>query len=78
LTLFAQPPNATAAITARAIFFVVEADRSQLTELAERLRDGRLTPNVGAVRSLAEAPAAFGPNAPPASGKTIIQVTEGW
>jgi NADPH:quinone reductase-like Zn-dependent oxidoreductase len=67
-----QPENG------RAIFFVVEADRSQLIELAERLRDGRLTPNIGAVRPLAEAPAAFGPNAPHASGKTIIQVTEGW
>jgi NADPH:quinone reductase-like Zn-dependent oxidoreductase len=62
----------------RAIFFVVEADRSQLTELAQRLHDGRLTANVGAVRPLAEAPAAFGPDAPRASGKTIIQVTEGW
>ncbi len=67
-----QPENG------RAIFFVVEADRSQLTELAERLRDGRLTANVGAVRPLAEAPAAFAPNAPHVSGKTIIEVTEGW
>jgi NADPH:quinone reductase-like Zn-dependent oxidoreductase len=67
-----QPENG------RAIFFVVEADRSQLAELAERLSDGRLAPNVGAVRPLTEAPAAFGPNAPHASGKTIIQVTEGW
>ena len=67
-----QPENG------RAIFFVVEPDRSQLIELAERLRDGRLTSNVGAVRPLAEAPAAFGPNAPHASGKTIIQVIEGW
>jgi NADPH:quinone reductase-like Zn-dependent oxidoreductase len=67
-----QPENG------RAVFFVVEADRSQLAELARRLRDGRLTSNVGAVRPLAEAPAAFGPNAPRVSGKTIIQVTEGW
>ncbi len=67
-----QPENG------RAIFFVVEADRSQLTELAQRLADGRLTSNVGAVRPSAEVPAAFGPNAPHASGKTIIQVTEGW
>ena len=67
-----QPQNG------RAIFFVVEPDRSQLIELAARLRDGRLTSNVGAVRPLAEAPAAFGPNAPHASGKTIIQVIEGW
>ena len=67
-----QPENG------RAIFFVVEADRSQLAELAQRLRDGRLTSNLGAVRPLAEAPAAFGPDAPRVSGKTIIQVTEGW
>ncbi|MBV9004705.1 MAG: zinc-binding dehydrogenase, partial [Solirubrobacterales bacterium] len=32
-----QPENG------RAIFFVVEADRSQLAELAQRLRDGRLS-----------------------------------
>ncbi len=67
-----QPENG------RAIFFVVEADRSQLAELAQRLRDGRLTSNVGAMRPLAEAPAAFGPDAPRVPGKTIIQVTEGW
>jgi NADPH:quinone reductase-like Zn-dependent oxidoreductase len=67
-----QPENG------RAIFFVVEADRSQLAKLAQRLRDGRLTSNVGAVRPLAEVPAAFGPDAPRVSGKTIIRVTEGW
>ncbi len=67
-----QPDNG------RSLFFVVEANRSQLIELAERLRDGRLTPDVGAVRPLADAPAAFGPNAPRVPGKTIIQVTEGW
>jgi NADPH:quinone reductase-like Zn-dependent oxidoreductase len=67
-----QPENG------RAIFFVVEADRSQLAELAQRLRDGRLSSNVGAVRPLAEAPGAFGPDAPRVPGKTIIQVTEGW
>jgi NADPH:quinone reductase-like Zn-dependent oxidoreductase len=67
-----QPENG------RAIFFVVEADRSELAELAQWLRDGRLTSNVGAVRPLAEAPAAFGPDAPRVSGKTMIRVTEGW
>lgn len=64
-----QPQNG------RAIFFVVEADRSQLTELATRLRDGRLTPNIGAIRPLSEAVAAFGPAAPRVPGKTIIRVT---
>ncbi len=67
-----QPENG------RAIFFVVEADRSQLIELAQRLRDGRLTSNVGAARPLADAPAAFGPGAPHASGKTMIQLIDGW
>jgi hypothetical protein len=37
-----------------------------------------VTVNVAAVRPLAEAPAAFGPDAPRVRGKTIIQVTEGW
>jgi NADPH:quinone reductase-like Zn-dependent oxidoreductase len=62
----------------RAIFFVVEADRSQLVRLARLLRTGRLTVAVGAVRRLDEAPAAFGPDAPRVPGKTVIQVAEGW
>jgi NADPH:quinone reductase-like Zn-dependent oxidoreductase len=60
----------------RAIFFVVEADRSQLADLARRLRDGRLKPIIGAVRPLAEAPAAFAPDRR-TPGKTIIRVTDG-
>jgi NADPH:quinone reductase-like Zn-dependent oxidoreductase len=77
LVTIAEPPTVQPE-NARAVFFVVEADRSQLAELARRLRDGRLTSNVVAVRPLAEAPAAFGPDAPRVSVKTIIQVTEGW
>jgi NADPH:quinone reductase-like Zn-dependent oxidoreductase len=65
-----QPENG------RAVFFVVEADRCQLAELAQRLRDGRLKPIVGAVRPLAEAPAAFAPDRR-TPGKTIIRITEG-
>jgi NADPH:quinone reductase-like Zn-dependent oxidoreductase len=59
----------------RAIFFVVEPDRGQLADLAQRVRDGRLKPRVGAVRPLAEAPAAFAPGRR-TRGKTIIQVAE--
>ncbi|MGQ5637702.1 NADP-dependent oxidoreductase [Streptomyces sp. EWL5.16] len=59
----------------RAVFFVVEPDRARLTDLAARLRDGRLKPVVGAVRPLAEAPAAFAPGTR-TPGKTIIRVTE--
>lgn len=60
----------------RAVFFVVEPDRAQLIELADRLRDGRLAPIIGAVRPLAEAVAAFAPGQR-AHGKTIIQIAEG-
>ena len=60
----------------RAVFFVVEPDRVRLADLAQRLRDGRLKPMIGAVRPLAEAPAAFAPGRP-VPGKTIIRVTEG-
>lgn len=60
----------------RAIFFVVESDRAQLAELAQRLRDGRIKPIVGAVRPLAEAPSAFAPDRR-TPGKTIIRVAEG-
>jgi NADPH:quinone reductase-like Zn-dependent oxidoreductase len=63
-------------VEGRAIVFVVEPERSQLAELARRLRDGRLTPNVGRVQPLSEAPAALGPDAPRAPGKTIIRVAE--
>ncbi|UXY32627.1 NADP-dependent oxidoreductase [Streptomyces sp. HUAS TT20] len=60
----------------RALFFVVEPDRAQLTDLVQRLRDGRLKPVVGAVRPLSEAPAAFAPDRR-TPGKTIIRVVEG-
>ena len=60
----------------RAIFFVVEPDRLQLVHLAERVRSGRLRPIIGAVRPLAEAPAAFTPDRR-IPGKTIIRVTDG-
>lgn len=59
----------------RAIFFVVEADRTRLADLAQRLREGRLKPIVGAVRPLTEAPAAFAPDRR-TPGKAIIRITE--
>jgi NADPH:quinone reductase-like Zn-dependent oxidoreductase len=59
----------------RAIFFIVEPDRGRLADLAQRLRDGRLKPIVGSVRTLLEAPAAFAPDRR-TPGKTIIRVAE--
>jgi NADPH:quinone reductase-like Zn-dependent oxidoreductase len=60
---------------ARAVFFVVEPDRLQLTALATRVRTGRLTPLPGPVHPLSEAPAAFTATTR-TRGKTIIRVTE--
>lgn len=57
----------------RAVFFVVEPDRNRLADLAQRLRDGRLKPIVGAVQPLAGAAAALSP-AKRTPGKTIIRV----
>jgi len=59
----------------RGVFFVVEPDRIRLADLAQRVRDGRLKPIVGAVRPLAEAASAFAP-AKRTAGKTIIRVTD--
>lgn len=53
----------------RAIFFVVEPNREQSTQLATRLRDGRLKPLTTSVRPLTEAPAAFTTHT---RGRTII------
>jgi NADPH:quinone reductase-like Zn-dependent oxidoreductase len=74
LVTVADPPEVRPA-DGRAVFFVVEPDRSRLADLATRLRDGRLTPVVGAVRPLAEASPAFAPDRR-TPGKTIIRVTE--
>jgi NADPH:quinone reductase-like Zn-dependent oxidoreductase len=57
----------------RAIDFVVEADRVQLTEIVRRVRDGRLRTNIGAVASLEGAVATFN-STERRSGKTIISV----
>ena len=56
-----------------AIDFVVEADRAQLSEIVQRVRDGRLRPNIGTVSTLGDAVAAFKPTSR-RSGKTIIRV----
>ncbi|HET6689502.1 MAG TPA: NADP-dependent oxidoreductase [Miltoncostaeaceae bacterium] len=72
LVTIAAPPRVQPE-DGRAVFFVVEPDRARLADLAARVRAGRLTPIVGAVRPLEEAAAAFAPGRR-TSGKTIIQV----
>jgi NADPH:quinone reductase-like Zn-dependent oxidoreductase len=57
----------------RVIDFVVEADRAQLSEIVERVRDGRLRPNVGKVSPLDEAIAAID-SKERRKGKSVIRV----
>ncbi|MFL6829638.1 MAG: NADP-dependent oxidoreductase [Sphingomicrobium sp.] len=59
----------------RAVDFVVESDRAQLTEIVQRVRDGRLRTNIGTVASLEDAVAAFNPTGR-RPGKTIIRVRQ--
>jgi NADPH:quinone reductase-like Zn-dependent oxidoreductase len=53
--------------------FVVEADRAQLSEIVQRVRDGRLRTNIGKVASLGDAVATFN-STERRSGKTVIRV----
>jgi NADPH:quinone reductase-like Zn-dependent oxidoreductase len=53
--------------------FVVEADRVQLSEIAQRIRDGRLRTNIGKVSSLDDAVATFN-STDRHAGKTVIRV----
>jgi NADPH:quinone reductase-like Zn-dependent oxidoreductase len=56
-----------------AVDFVVEADRAQLDDLVQRVRDGRLRTNIGTTASLEDAVAAL--NSPERrKGKSIISV----
>ena len=56
-----------------AVDFVVEADRAQLGEIVQRVRDGRLRTNIGTTTSLDDAVAALN-STERLKGKTIIRV----
>jgi NADPH:quinone reductase-like Zn-dependent oxidoreductase len=66
-------PSEARPVDGVAIDFVVEADRAQLGEIVQRVRDGRLRTNIGTVASLDDAVAAFNPTQR-RTGKTIIRV----
>ncbi|HVU76588.1 MAG TPA: NADP-dependent oxidoreductase [Gaiellaceae bacterium] len=72
LVSIAGPPEAQPA-RGVAVDFVVEADREQLREIVQRVRDGRLRTNVATVATLDDAVAALNPTER-VTGKTIIRV----
>src|SRR3954449_10084032 len=74
LVTIAGPPEARPA-EGLAVDFVVEADRAQLGELVQRVRDGRLRTNIGSVASLDDAVAALN-STERITGKTIIRVRQ--
>ena len=56
-----------------AVDFVVESDRAQLSEIVQRVRDGRLRTNIGNIATLDDAVAALN-RTERRKGKTIIRV----
>ena len=66
-------PVETPPANSTAVDFVVEADRAQLTEIAQRVRDGRLRTNIGHVANLDAAIAAFN-SRERRTGKTVVAV----
>jgi NADPH:quinone reductase-like Zn-dependent oxidoreductase len=56
-----------------AVDFVVESDRAQLSQIVQRVRDGRLRTNIGNIATLDDAVAAFN-QIERRKGKTIIRV----
>jgi len=66
-------PSEARPVDGLAVDFVVEADRAQLSEIVQRVRDGRLRTNIGIVSTLNDAVAALNPTARH-QGKTIIRV----
>jgi NADPH:quinone reductase-like Zn-dependent oxidoreductase len=68
------PPEARPA-DGLAVDFVVESNRAQLSEIVQRVADGRLRTNIGTVSTLDDAVAALNPTKR-RSGKTIIRVRQ--
>jgi len=68
-------PSEARPVDGLAIDFVVEADRGQLSEVVQRVRDGRLRTNIGTVSTLDDAVATFNSTERHA-GKTVIRVLQ--
>jgi NADPH:quinone reductase-like Zn-dependent oxidoreductase len=72
LVTIAGPTEARPAV-GLTIDFVLVSDRAQLSEIIERVRDGRLRTNIGNVSALDDAVATFNANER-RTGKTVIRV----
>src|SRR3954447_16828423 len=72
LVTITGPPEARPA-DGLAVDFVVESHRAQLSEIVQRVRDGRLRTNIGNVATLDDAVAALNPTKR-LNGKTIIRI----
>jgi len=66
-------PSEARPVDGLAVDFVVESDRAQLSEIVQRVRDGRLRTNIGKVSALDDAVATFNATERRA-GKTVIRV----
>jgi NADPH:quinone reductase-like Zn-dependent oxidoreductase len=66
-------PTGARPASGSAVDFVVESDRAQLSEIVQRVRDGRLRTNIATVSTLDGAVAAFN-STERSAGKTIIHV----
>jgi len=66
-------PTESRPLDGRTVDFVVVPDRTQLNELVQRLREGRLRTNIGKVASLEDAVSAFN-TTERIKGKTIIRI----
>lgn len=58
---------------ARTVDFVVVSERTQLDEIARRVRQGRLRPHIGRTVNLEDAVAALS-STEPTSGKTVVRI----
>ena len=72
LVSIAGPPEARP-VDGLAVDFVVESDRTQLAEIVQRVRDGRLRTNIATTATLDDAVTALNPTER-VRGKTIIRV----
>jgi NADPH:quinone reductase-like Zn-dependent oxidoreductase len=66
-------PSDARPVDGLAIDFVVESDRAQLSEIVQRVRDGRFRTNIGTVTLLENAAAVFN-STERRAGKTVISV----